>query len=203
MSRENAVKRLKCFIFLFLVIVFSGFIISASAGRWYVRTPDGKTVNIRDYDTGKVIGQIPYGTAVYANEDSTETAAYVTYNGIGGLVKWKYLVKEKPAPYQGKIRTASSKPKPTEEPGTFGEGSRMVSVSGGVLQFPNKKGKAAGTKYTAVRYDETTELIVTAVIPKGKKIDCWIINNVRVRLSVKSFALTAENQDISLEVIFR
>ncbi len=206
MGKNRTGSRIKRFAFLSIVIVLAGIFISASAGWWYVKTPNGKTVNIRDYDSGEVIGQIPYGTRVYANEDSTETSAYVTYNGVEGFVKWEFLTKDKPEPYQGKTTSASkstSKPKPTETPGIYGDGPYTVSVTGGVLQFPNKKGKAAGTKYIGVRYEEPTALVVTAVVPKGKKIDYWIVNNVKMRLSDKSFSLTAEEQDITVEIIFK
>lgn len=200
--QDHSRHRLQKLVFLFLVSGIVSLVLSASAGWWYVKTPNGKTVNLRDYDSGEVIGQIPYGTRVFANEDSTETSAYVTYHGTGGLVKWEFLVKDKPAPYQEKSRTVS-KPKPTEEPGTFGDGPYTVSVNGGVLQFPNKNGKAAGAKYIAVQFEKPTELVVTAVIPKGKKIDSWVINQVKMKLSVKSFSFTAENQDLTVEVIFK
>ena len=57
---------------------------ASAADAWYVKTPNGKTVNIRDEQTGEVIGHIPYGTAVYPTEESTETVACVTYNGVTG-----------------------------------------------------------------------------------------------------------------------
>lgn len=202
MDKEHLNLRKKGPVFLFLVTLIVSILIPASAGWWYVKTPDGKTVNLRDYDSGEVIAQIPYGTRLYANEDSTELSAYVTYKGLGGFVKWKYLVRDKPEPYQGKPHTAS-KPKVTEAPGTFGEGPYAVSISGGVLQFPNKKGKASGTKYFEIRYEEPTTVVVTATVPKGKKIDCWMINGIKMLPSGKSLTLIAEGQDISVEILFR
>ena len=195
-------NRKKLFVFLSLLVLTVSLLVPASASWWYVKTPNGKTVNLRDYDTGEVIAQIPYGTRLYANEDSTELSAYVTYQGIGGFVKWAYLVREKPAPYQASKKT-SSKPKTTEPPGVYGEGSRTVSVTGGVLQFPNKKGNAAGTKYSAVHFEEPTALVVTAVIPKGKKIDYWLVNQIKMRPSGKTLTLLAEDQDISVEIVFK
>ena len=66
------------------------------AETWYVYTKNGKTLNLRDEYTNKVIGNIPYGTALEPDPGkSTEKAAYVTYKGISGFVKWEFLQKFK------------------------------------------------------------------------------------------------------------
>ena len=72
---------------------------AASADTFYVYTENGKTLNLRSATNNSVIANIPYGTALEPDSElSTETAAYVTYKDKSGYVKWKYLVKEKPAP---------------------------------------------------------------------------------------------------------
>lgn len=172
---------------------------ASAADAWYVKTPNGKTVNIRDEQTGEVIGHIPYGTAVYPTEESTETVACVTYNGVTGYVSWKYLVQKKPAAYK---KTSSSKKGGVEEE-PYGEGQYAVSVTGGVLQFPNKKGKAAGTKYLTVNFEEPVDLVVTASVPRGKKIAYWLVNGVKLKLTSKSLGITAEGQDVAVEIVFK
>ena len=72
-----------------------------------------------------------------------------------------------------------------------------------MLQFPNKKGKAAGKKYSEVRFDEPTELVVSATVPKGKKVDYWLINGVKIRPSGKTLTVIAEGQDLIVEIVYK
>jgi len=167
---------------------------------YYVKTPDGKTVNIRDEKTNEVIGHIPYGTAVEANSDKAgQNAAYVTYNGVSGYVNFRYLVSEKPAAFRKK---AEATPEPLE-PVTYGEGTHAITVTGGVLQMTNKKGKATGTKYSTVRFDDPVTVAVTASVPKGKKIDYWIVNGVKMKLGIKTFVLTEADADVAVEIVYK
>ena len=81
---------------------------AASADTFYVYTENGKTLNLRSATNNSVIANIPYGTALEPDSElSTETAAYVTYKDKSGYVKWKYLVKEKPAPKKRAAATAA------------------------------------------------------------------------------------------------
>ena len=185
---------------MILALVLISLCASALAETWYVKTPNGKTVNMRDDRTGQVIGHIPYGTAVVPDDgESTELAAYVTYKGVSGYVRWKYLVRQKPAPY----RKASNDQETEEQPGTYGEGQYTISVSGGVLQFQNKKGKAAGTKYSEVKFDDPVSLTVTASVPRKMKIDYWVINGVKLQPGSKSIGIIGESEDIAIEIVYK
>ena len=174
---------------------------TALAETWYVKTPNGKTVNMRDETTNRIAGRIPYGTALEPDDGkSTEKAAYVTYNNASGFVSWKYLVKEKPGE-AGK--SSGSAKNATEEPGSYGEGQHAISVTGGVIQFPNKRGKASGTKYSEVRFDEPTEVIVTATVLRKQRVDYWLINGVKVKPGGKKLTLVGENEDIKVEIVLK
>ena len=72
-----------------------------------------------------------------------------------------------------------------------------------MLQFQNKKKKASGTKYTEVKFDEPVSLIVTASIPKKKKIDYWLINGVKLQLKSKSFGSVGEDGDVVIEIVYK
>ena len=174
---------------------------TALAETWYVKTPNGKAVNMRDEATNRIAGRIPYGTALEPDDGkSTEKAAYVTYNNATGFVSWKFLVKEKPG--EAEKATGSAK-NATEAPGSYGEGQHAISVTGGVIQFPNKRGKASGTKYSEVRFNEPTEVIVTATVPRRRKVDYWLINGVKVRPGGKKLTLVGENEDIKVEIVLK
>ena len=192
--------RMKKTVFPILVLLLVCLFTSALAEIWYVKTPNGRTVNIRD-TRNQVVGQIPYGMALIPESDKcTEISAYVTYEGVEGYVKWNYLVREKPEPYR---KTASAASTETADPKISGEGRYSVSVTGGVLQFQNKKKKASGTKYTEVKFDEPVSLVVTASIPKKKKIDYWLINGVKLQLKSKSFGIVGEDGDVVIEIVYK
>ena len=192
--------RIKKPVFIILMLLLVSVCVSAFAETQYVKTPNGKTVNMRDRDH-KVIARIPYGTALTPIADEcTDTVACVTYEGVKGYVDWKYLVTEKPAPYR---KTAASEQEEPAEPAVYGEGQYSVSVSGGVLQFQNKKGKATGAKYSEVKFDEPVSLVVTASVPKKKKIDYWVINGVKLQSNKKSFGILLEEGDNVIEIVFK
>ena len=188
---------------LALIMLLPG--VNAFAGEdneWYVKTPDGKTVNIRDEKTNEVIGHIPYGTKVFSDPSKdAQTAAYVTYNGVSGFVNYRYLVKERPADYRKTESAAATEA--SLEPVTYGEGTHVISVTGGVVQMTNKKGKATGTKYSAVRFDDPVTVAVTASVPKGKKIDYWLINGVKMKPGSKTITILGEETDVTVEIIYK
>ena len=88
---------------------------SADIQTWYVKTGNGKTLNVRNIQTGEVIGKLPYGAQVGVEYFSGDWAIIV-YGGAYGdaKVKKSFLVNYKPAPYagptnnQGKVLADSS-----------------------------------------------------------------------------------------------
>ena len=172
----------------------------AMAGTCYVKTPNGKTVNMRSEIDNSVVAQIPYGTKLtYDDDESTETAAYVTYKGKSGYVRWVYLSKTYPGAYHKPTAT------PLPEPMMNGEGEYSVNATGAVIQYPNKKGKAAGTKYDTVRFTEPIDIVITASVPKGKKLAGWKINGVYITFfsTVKTFRLPEVTEDLTVEAVFK
>lgn len=73
----------------------------------YVYTSNGKTLNMRDFPTmnGNVIANIPYGTALEADNDYVGTTwVHVFYGTLDGYCMSRYLVNSKPG----------AKPKPAQ-----------------------------------------------------------------------------------------
>ena len=105
---------------------------AAVAETFYVYTENGKTLNLRSPTNNQVIANIPYGTALEPDAElSTETAAYVTYKGESGYVKWKYLVKEKPAK-----KKKSATPEPAEAYTPYEQPSQY-QAQGGMTGTPS------------------------------------------------------------------
>ena len=74
---------------------------TASAGiqTWYVKTGNGKTLNVRDVYSGEVIGRLNYGDPVGV-ERFDSTWAYIVYGSVGtAKVMRKFLVNSAPRRY--------------------------------------------------------------------------------------------------------
>ena len=205
-------KRMLCVLLALSVLVSMLWCGIATAETWYVYTPNGQTLNLRDSVTNKIIGHIPYGTALEPDESrSTQTAAYVTYNGISGLAKWSFLQREMPEP-RGNAVAATPTPVPEvlydggnkTNQGTPQSYQFEVTAQGAYIQYANKKNKGEGKKYETLEITSTDNIVITADVPKGKKIDYWVINGLRYDFSktVKSIRLTDADEDYDFEVVY-
>ena len=195
-------KRFLILISLMMVLAIAS---PALAGYCYVKTPNGKSVNLRSTTDNSVIAQITYGTRMwFDNSTLNSTSALVSFNDQMGYVNCAYLTLDKPDPYV--------KPTPVPAATTYsgeiigvGEGEFSITATGAVLQFANKKGKGAGTKYNMISFNDPVDVVVTAVVPKGRKISGWRINGVLVRFykTLKTFRLPEVSSDTTIEVVFK
>ena len=79
---------------------------SAAPETWYVKTPNGGTLNVRDmYDPEIVIGKLPYGEKVTV-EYFDKPWAVIVYGSHGSaFVADSFLVKKNPGKYNGDSKT--------------------------------------------------------------------------------------------------
>ena len=78
-----------------------------NAGYYYVKTPNGKGLNVRDAPNGKVIGSLKYGTRIHVDTFTTPQWALILYRydngyGMGEYAAWvstRYLTRTKPAKF--------------------------------------------------------------------------------------------------------
>ncbi len=197
-------KRTRLLIAVMALIVFA---VSAQADTFYVKTDGDLALTIRDEYTNDPIGYIPPGEAVTPDpEKSTELAAYVTYNGVSGYVLWRYLSRTAPD------QTAPD-PEPTPAPDivpvtqevTLDDGEYKITVTGGVIHRANPRNhKAEGAEMTSVTVTAEDHVIISASVPKGQKIDYWVINGIRYDFDhqVKSFRLTHADRDWTFEIVY-
>ena len=168
----------KLLLYTVIVLLILSAALPALAGTCYVKTPNGKTVNMRSPEDNSVLAHIPYGTQLAFDDNlSTEVVAY----------------KKK------------GSAKATEAPGSYGEGLYSITATGAYIQFPNKKGKGSGTRYSEVRFDDPVDVVITASIPKGKKLAGWKINSVYISFykSVKTFRLPEVFDNTTIEAVFK
>lgn len=93
----------KLLLYTVIVLLILSAALPALAGTCYVKTPNGKTVNMRSPEDNSVLAHIPYGTQLAFDDNlSTEVVAYVTYDGQKGYVRWSYLSNTDPGPYKKK-----------------------------------------------------------------------------------------------------
>ncbi len=105
---------------------------SADLETWWVKTGDGKGLNVRDMETGEKIGSIPYGGTVEVEWFRGEWAViYWTSAGEAKVMK-KYLVPYYPGKYDG----------PTDSKGN--------ALSDSTLGSETVKG--LNTQYNAMQY---------------------------------------------------
>ena len=101
---------------MMLLVLFASAALSESQGTFmYVCTQNGKGLNVRSSmstaDNYNVIGSLAYGTKViiYGVRDGW---ALIDYGNSAGYVMYRFLVKEKPAPYKpsdpAEIKTADT-----------------------------------------------------------------------------------------------
>ena len=87
-----------------LVLAVSVAVSESQGTTMYVKTPNGKALNVRSSmssaDDSNVIGSLRYGSKVitYGGKDGW---LLIDYGNAAGYIMAKYLVKEKPAPYDG------------------------------------------------------------------------------------------------------
>ena len=184
---------LKRLAFLLLLTALLLFLIPASAGTYYVYTENGKTLNLRSPVDDSVIGHIPYGTKLETDDHlSTETAAYVTYKGVSGYVKWAFLVKDPPKP-----RNTSATPAPVENAYPTGQGSITIQAVGCTVGYAS-----GGGAYSEISYDTPVMLKITA----AKKPAYWVINGIRYDFEPyipSSFTLDNAWESMTIEAVMK
>ena len=75
---------------------------SADTETWYVKTGNGKSLNVRDPNTLEVIGTLPYGSSVQVEFFDQNGWAVIIWGSYGeARVKASFLVSSKPGKYQG------------------------------------------------------------------------------------------------------
>ena len=200
-------KRCRWLLAVLALIIFT---VPALADTFYVQIGEGLALSIRDEATNEVLGYIPDGEAVVPDPDkSTELAAYVTYEGTSGFVLWRYLTRTAPgaaAPAAPEV-TPAPETTPTSEPVQevdLDDGLYDITVTGGYIQRANAKNKGEGEKVKEITVTAEDNIVITADIPKGKKVDYWVINGIRYDFDrkVSYFRLTNADQDWNFEIVY-
>lgn len=116
---------------------------SAYIETMYVKTGNGKTLNVRDINTNEVIGRLAYGSEVGVSDYSGDWAIIVWGSYGDAKVMKKYLTSKDPGKFEG----------PTNEDGTVLQDSALGSET---VEGMNKQ-------YGALKYvDSYTVITVPA-----------------------------------------
>ena len=76
---------------------------SVDLETWFVKTGDGKGLNVRDINSGEKIGVLPYGSEVSVEYFSRDGWAVILWGGMDAKVKSGFLVAGDPGKYQGPV----------------------------------------------------------------------------------------------------
>ena len=136
---------------------------NAHAGYYYVKTGNGKGLNVRDNPNGKVVGSLKYGTRVYVDAFSSSEWALITYrydNGHGkgdyaAYVSTRFLVRNNPGKYQGSSSSGSAAA-PTE---------KQVASPYTIVSRPVRS-----TGWVNLRRTPSTDAKVLIKCPQGKTL---------------------------------
>jgi len=187
-----------------LVLILIMFIGTALSDTLYVKSEIESPLSLRDENTNEVLCTIPAGTALEPDgSKSTDLFAYVTYGGYSGYVLWSYLTRNA----QGSTLQTSL---PAQMPVSAGtnvsepeDGTYLLRTVGAVIQQAEGNNKAIGMEMTERTVTAEDNVIVTAKIPKGSKLDYWVINGVRYDFlrTVKWMRITAFDRSWTLEAV--
>ncbi len=86
----------------------------------------------------------------------------------------------------------------------LGEGAPLtVRVYGAQVQPATEKGRPNGAPADEVQIGSEGAVLITASVPKGQKISCWIINGVRYDFTPvpKQFAVLDIDRDLTIEAV--
>jgi hypothetical protein len=146
MKWEELSKMKKTLSFVLALMLTVGILcplVSASADieNWYVKTANGKGLNVRDLTTGEKIGVVPYGGTVGVEFFNKDGWAIIIWGSVGeAKVRQEYLVKKNPGKYVG----------PTD-----GQGNVLTDT---VLGSQTVEG--LNKQYAALRYVDSYSVIV-------------------------------------------
>lgn len=187
-----------------LLLIFVMCLGAALADTMYVKSEIESPLSLRDENTNEVLCTIPAGTALEPDAGkSTDMFAYVTYGGHSGYVLWSYLTRSA----QG---AGSTSPVLTQTSGNTGndapdlpEGTYTLKTVGAVIQQAEGNNRGKGPEMTEMRVTAEDNVIVTAKIPKGSKLDYWVINGVRYDFlrTVKWMRITAFDRSWIIEAV--
>ena len=170
----------------FILVLIMLLCIGAAAETYRVETPNKGTLNLRSVKDNSIIGRIPNGTLLEPDpEKSTESAAYVTYNGKSGYAKWEFLKR---------VETNDVSELPTG-----GDGDWFVGAIGAYIQ-PELEGDAFGEQFGSYSCDSDQQLMITA----DKKPAYWVINGVRYDFEFdvpRSIVISGVEEDMTIEAV--
>ena len=191
-------------VLLFVLIMCAG---TALSDTLYVKLEIDSSLSLRDENTNEVLCTIPAGTALEPDgSKSTDMFAYVTYGGYSGYVLWSYLTRTasegaefqtvQPTQIPEDTRTATAEP---------AGGHYTLKAIGAVIQEAESNSKGKGQEMTELAVAADDNVIVTAQIPKGSKLDYWVINGIRYDFlrTVKWMRITAFDRSWTIEAVCR
>ena len=148
------------------------------AGYYYVKTDNGKSLNVRNAPNGKVIGSLKYGTRIHVDTFTTPEWALILYKydngyGMGEYAAWvstRYLTRNKPGKYVNPTATPAPSGKTTPAPtldsiNAIFRTAKQVTAPYTVVARPTR-----ATGWVNLRWAPTTEAERIATCPQGKML---------------------------------
>ena len=174
---------------------------TALSDTLYVKSDIESPLNLRDEITNEILCTIPAGTALEPDgSKSTDLFAYISYGGYSGYVLWNYLTRSGTGSVTGTSQPAAGASTAAAEPAG---GPYTLKTVGAVIQEAETNNRGKGPEKTEMSVTEDDNVIVTAKIPKGSKLEYWVINGVRYDFlrTVKWMRITAFDRSWTIEAV--
>ncbi len=154
---------------MLLVLAVSAALAEDQGKEMYVYTKNGKVLLVRSSasaeDNSNVIGSLPYGSKViiYGTRDGW---AMIDYNNTTGYVMYRFLVKEKPAPYESASASNTTKQKTaasTKDSSTVAQMNALTASSKDIIPYTVtvRPTRASGWVYLRWFPSESAEKMAT------------------------------------------
>ena len=192
--------------FLILLLVLCLLTGTALADTLYVKPDIESPLSLRDEHTNEVLITIPANTPLEPDvARSTDLFAYVSYGGYSGLVLWNYLTRTPPAESSSSASAQQPAAVQADAAPTPAPDSYTLKVAGAYIQRAERANKGTGPEKAEMTVSTDDSVIITARIPKGKKIDYWVFNGVRYDFlhTVKWIRMTAFDRSWTVEVVYK
>ena len=161
-------------IVMMMATLISTAAVAESGTTMYVRTDNGKSLNVRDKPDGKVVSSFKYGQAIYVEYITASGWAQTYYGDNGdtytGWVSARYLVKSDPGKY---VPSNNSAPASSNTDAAKALSDMNAEFKTGKLvtnQFTVYSRPSRASGWVNLRWAPSTETERIATCPQGKAL---------------------------------
>ena len=161
-------------IVMMMATLISTAAVAESGTTMYVRTDNGKSLNVRDKPDGKVVASFKYGQAIYVEYITASGWAQTYYGDYGdtyiGWVSARYLVNSDPGKYVPSNNSASTSSNTDAAKALSDMNAEFKTGKVVAAQFTVYSRPSRASGWVNLRWAPSTEAERIATCPQGKAL---------------------------------